>query len=607
MGACIQSYLGVNYLGVNYFRVWLASRQVCWQHWPADLVYPLISSTDERHDEFIGALEALGGSAGNGRLREMLEWGEASYEAVMADLLSRRLIVAGRGKADSVALAEDPALTKILKTSKSPTFSSFDQAFRSIDDCLRKEAGCGTELDYTEQTSWLLFLKYLDGLEDDKATVAALEGRTRTPILEGPYRWNSWAAPKNQNGQPDHNSAITGDDLRDFVNQQLFPYLESFKQSASGPNTIEYKIGEIFGELRNKISSGYNLREIIDVIDGLRFRSQGEKHELSMLYEEKIKRMGNAGRNGGEYYTPRPLIRAIVQVVDPQIGETICDPAVGSAGFLCEAFDFMRSRGDLSTADLETLQTCTFTGKEKKSLAYVIAIMNMILHGIEAPKIIHTNTLAENLADVQETDRSHIIVANPPFGGKERKEVQQNFPIRTGETAFLFLQHFIKILKAGGRAGIVIKNTFLSNTDNASVALREKLLEECNLHTVLDCPGGTFQGAGVKTVVLFFEKGTETRKVWFYQLDPGRNMGKTNPLNDADLAEFIALQKTKADSAKSWSVDVATIDPRTFDLSVKNPNGGEEIAYRSPQEIMDEIAALDAESAEVLGNIKALL
>ena len=567
----------------------------------------MISSTDERHDEFIGALEALGGSAGNGRLRETLEWDEASYEAVMADLLSRRLIMAGRGQADSVALAEDPAPTKILKTSKSPTFSSFDQAFRSIDDCLRKEAGCGTELDYTEQTSWLLFLKYLDGLEDDKATVAAMEGRTRTPILEGPYRWNSWAAPKNQNGQLDHNSAITGDDLRDFVNQQLFPYLESFKQSASGPNTIEYKIGEIFGELRNKISSGYNLREIIDVIDGLRFRSQAEKHELSMLYEEKIKRMGNAGRNGGEYYTPRPLIRAIVQVVNPQIGETICDPAVGSAGFLCEAFDFMRSRGDLSTADLETLQTCTFTGKEKKSLAYVIAIMNMILHGIEAPKIIHTNTLAENLADVQETDRFHIIVANPPFGGKERKEVQQNFPIRTGETAFLFLQHFIKILKAGGRAGIVIKNTFLSNTDNASVALREKLLEECNLHTVLDCPGGTFQGAGVKTVVLFFEKGTETRKVWFYQLDPGRNMGKTNPLNDADLAEFIALQKTKADSPKSWSVDVAAIDPQTFDLSVKNPNGGEEIAHRSPQEIMDEIAALDAESAEVLKAIRKLL
>ena len=192
-------------------------------------------------------------------------------------------------------------------------------------------------------------------------------------------------------------------------------------------------------------------------------------------------------------------------------------------------------------------------------------------------------------------------------GGKERKEVQQNFPIRTGETAFLFLQHFIKILKAGGRAGIVIKNTFLSNTDNASVSLRQKLLEECNLHTVLDCPGGTFIGAGVKTVVLFFEKGTQTRKVWFYQLDPGRNMGKTNPLNDADLAEFIALQKTKAGSPKSWSVDVAAIDPKTFELSSKNPNGPEEDAHRTPEAIMDEIAALDVESAEVLANIKALL
>ena len=185
--------------------------------------------------------------------------------------------------------------------------------------------------------------------------------------------------------------------------------------------------------------------------------------------------------------------------------------------------------------------------------------------------------------------------------------MQQNFPIRTGETAFLFLPHFIKILKAGGRAGVVIKNTFLSNTDNASVSLRQKLLEECNLHTVLDCPGGTFIGAGVKTVVLFFEKGAPTRKVWFYQLDPGRNMGKTNPLNDADLAEFIDLQKTKADSPKSWSVDVAAIDPKTFDLSVKNPNGGEEIAHRSPAKIMEEISRGDAECAEVLGDIKALL
>ena len=346
---------------------------------------------------------------------------------------------------------------------------------------------------------------------------------------------------------------------------------------------------------------------MIEQVDALRFRSQTEKHELSHLYEAKIRNMGNAGRNGGEYYTPRPLIRAMIQVTKPRIGERIYDGACGSAGFLCEAFDYLRSQPGLTTADLQTLQQRSFYGKEKKSLAYVIAIMNMILHGVETPNIVHANTLALNLADIQDKDRMDVILANPPFGGKERKEVQQNFPIKTGETAFLFLQHFIKSLKAGGRAAIVIKNTFLSNTDNASVSLRKLLLEGCNLHTVLDCPGGTFQGAGVKTVVLFFEKGAPTRKVWYYQLDPGRNLGKTNPLNDTDLAEFIALQKTFADSPKSWSVDATDIDPATFDLSVKNPNGGEEVVHRSPQVIMDEIVALDAESAQVLANIRALL
>jgi type I restriction enzyme M protein len=483
----------------------------------------------------------------------------------------------------------------------------FEQAFKNIDDALWKESGCTTELDYTEQTSWLLFLKYLDSLEQEKAAIATLEGKKYTHILATPYRWETWAAPKGADGQLDHNKALTGDDLVQFVDNTLFPHLHAFKQKASGPGTIEYKIGEIFGEIKNKIRSGYTLRDIIDHIDELRFNSQAEKHELSHLYEAKIKNMGNAGRNGGEYYTPRPLIRAMIQVVKPQIGETIYDPACGSAGFLCEAFDYLKTSKKLTTKDLATLQTHTFYGKELKSLAYVIAIMNMILHGIEAPNIIHTNTLAENLADVQEKDRHHIILANPPFGAKQFAQVQHNFPIRSNETAFLFLQHFIKMLRAGGRAAVVIKNTFLSNTDNASVALRKLLLESCNLHTVLDCPGGTFQGAGVKTVVLFFEKGAPTRKIWYYQLDPGRNMGKTNPLSDADMAEFIALQGSSADSAKSWSVDVKTIDAASFDLSVKNPSGNEAIVHRSPQAIMDEIAALDAEAAEVLATIRGLL
>ncbi len=482
----------------------------------------------------------------------------------------------------------------------------FEQAFKNIDDVLWKEDGCTTELDYTEQTSWLLFLKYLDGLECDREMEAKLAGKKYAFLLDKAFRWEEWAAPKGKNGQIDHNKAKTGDDLLDFVNRALFPYLHGFKQKASGPDTIEYKIGEIFSEIKNRIRSGYNLREIIDHIDELRFRSQTEKHELSHLYEAKIRNMGNAGRNGGEYYTPRPLIRAMVQVVAPTIGERIYDGACGSAGFLCESFDYLKAK-KLSTRDVKTLQERTFLGKEKKSLAYVIAIMNMILHGIEAPNIIHTNTLTENLADIQEKDRFEVILANPPFGGKERKEVQQNFPIRTGETAFLFLQHFIKMLKAGGRAGVVIKNTFLSNADNASVSLRKMLLENCNLHTVLDCPGGTFQGAGVKTVVLFFEKGAPTRKIWYYQLDPGRSLGKTDPLNDNDLAEFVGLQRSFADSPRSWSVDVKSMDSSTVDLSVKNPNGKAEMRHRSPQDIMEEIAALDAESAEVLRTIRGLL
>ena len=215
----------------------------------------------------------------------------------------------------------------------------FEHVFKNIDDSLRKDAGCTSELDYTEQASWLLFLKYLDGLEQDRATEAAVHGKKYSYILEKEYRWENWAAPKGKDGKIDYKVAMTGADLLDFVNQKLFPYLHSFKAKATGPNTIEYKIGEIFGEIKNRIQSGYTLREVIDSVDTLRFRSQKEKHELSHLYEAKIKKMGNAGRNGGEYYTPRPLIRAIVQVVAPKIGETIYDGAVGSAGFLCEAYD----------------------------------------------------------------------------------------------------------------------------------------------------------------------------------------------------------------------------------------------------------------------------
>ena len=482
----------------------------------------------------------------------------------------------------------------------------FEQTFKNIDDVLWKEAGCTTELDYTEQTSWILFLKYLDDLERSRAMEAELLGKPYTYIIDTKHRWSKWAAPKKKDGSFDHDKALTGDDLINYVNRTLFPYLMGFKQRATGPDTIEYKIGEIFSEITSKFRSGYSLRDALEYVDELRFQSQKEKHELSHLYEAKIKNMGNAGRNGGEYYTPRPLIRAMIAVTKPKIGEKIYDGALGSGGFLCEAYEYLR-KGNLTTSQLKTLQTKTFYGKEKKSLAYVIATMNMILHGIDAPNIVHTNTLAESLTDIQEKDRFDVILANPPFGGKERPEVQQNFPIKTGETAYLFLQHFIRRLRAGGRAAVIIKNTFLSNSDGAAKALRQELLESCNLHTVLDCPGGTFLGAGVKTVVLFFEKGRPTENIWFYQLDPGRTMGKTTPLNDSDLTEFITMHAERVETLKSWIVDVAHVGRTGFDLSVKNPNKAEESQLRDPQEILAEIAILDADSSNILEEIARIL
>ena len=294
----------------------------------------------------------------------------------------------------------------------------FEQTFKNIDDVLWKEAGCSSELDYTEQTSWLLFLKYLDDLEGERAMEAELVGKNYDFIIEDEHRWSRWAAPKKPDGSFDHDAALTGDDLIDYVDGELFPYLKGFKQRASSPDTIEYKIGEIFGEIKNKFQSGYSLRDALELMDQLHFRSQEQKHELSHLYEAKIKNMGNAGRNGGEYYTPRPLIRAMIKVIKPTIGKTIYDGACGSAGFLCEAHDYLRYGKNLTTKNLNTLQTSTFYGKEKKSLPFVMATMNMILHGIDAPNVIHTNTLSENLADVQEKDRYDIILANPPFGGK---------------------------------------------------------------------------------------------------------------------------------------------------------------------------------------------
>lgn len=484
---------------------------------------------------------------------------------------------------------------------------NFEQQFKRLDDILRSESGCSTALDYVEQTSWILFLKYLDDLEENRKINAELMGKQYKPVLDEPYRFSVWATPKNEKGEIDYKKRRVNDDLVKFVNDKLFPYLKNFNHASDTFNTIEYKVGQVFAQLKNKIESGKNLADILDVVDQMQFTTSEAKHEMSALYENRIAMMGNAGKSGGEYYTPRPLIKSIVNVVDPKIGETVYDGAAGSAGFLVEAFEHMKKGKDLSPKEMDILQNRTFSGKELKSLAYVIGIMNMVLHGIEAPNIAHANTLAENVLDMTDKDRVNVVLANPPFGAKSGiNEIKDNFPIKTSASELMFLQHFIAKLKAHGRAGIVIKNTFLSNP-GATVGVRKKLLEKCNLHAVLDLPSGVFQGAGVKTVVLFFTKGEPTRKIWYYQLNLARNLGKTDPLNHKDLAEFEKLQKTKQDSPNSWTINVSDLDPDTMDLSVKNPNKKDEDTVRSMEEILEEMGELDKKGKEVLRGLQKLL
>lgn len=481
----------------------------------------------------------------------------------------------------------------------------FEQSFKNIDNLLRKDKGLSTEIDYVEQTSWLLFLKYLEDLEKNKALEAELNGQTYNSILDNKYTWSEWAFPADTDGSLNNDKALTGEDLNNFVRNELFPYLKSFKQRAENADTLEYKIGEIFNEITNKFQSGYILRQVIDIIQTMRFQTSEEKHELSCLYENKIQNMGNSGRNGGEYYTPRPLIRTIIKAIKPCLGNRIYDGALGSAGFLVEAFDYLKNSRELSVNDMQVLQEQTLFGKEAKPIPYIIGTMNMILHGVEAPHILHTNTLSENIMQIQEKDRYDVILANPPFGASEDiSSVEQNFPIRSSETAYLFLQHFIKSLKAGGTAGIVIKNTFLSNGDAKEV--RRELLESCDLYAVLDLPAKVFT-AGVKTVVLFFKKGEPTRKIWYYQLNLDRNLGKTNPLNENDLADFLEQLNGFKASDNSWTVNLSDVDAETLDLSVKNPNKNDEIVYREPKEIIAEIEQLDIQSAEIITKIKELI
>jgi len=480
---------------------------------------------------------------------------------------------------------------------------SFSAKLESIDKKLRMDDGINNNLDYLEQSSWILFLKLLEDTEKNRKKTAELNNTEYKEIFEEKYKWSNWAVKKLPNGSIDIRGNLRGDQLIEYIKDELFTYLKSFSETAEEKDSLEYKIGAIFNEINFKFQDGNILREVLDAIDEISIGTDENRHELSVFYENRIYDMGTSeGRTGGQYYTPRPLIQVIVERVNPQIGETVYDGAVGSAGFLVEAYRYMVEKRE-SVEDFNKLQKSTFYGNEKKSFGYIVGLMNMILHGIESPNIIRKNTLKENSNNIQPQDQHDVVLANPPFGGSEPIEVQENFTFKTSETAYMFLEHFMKILKKSGRAGIIIKNTFLSNDDAA--LLRKELLTTCNLELILDLPANTFPGAGVKTVVLFFKKGSPTKEIQYYQLNLDRNIGKTNPLNLDDLDEFRNLKKD-TQSENIWTLDIADINKETFDLGVINPHIEEEV-LPEPSEVIKKLEELEKDSNKLLKDIKKLI
>lgn len=490
---------------------------------------------------------------------------------------------------------------------------SLQQKIDRITDILRRDDGISGAMHYTEQTSWVLFLKFLDDYESEKEDEAVLSGKDYQPVLDDEHRWSSWACPKNADGKLDINRVRTGGDLTDYVNNKLFPYLKGFADTAAtgagaDPKSFTYKIGGIFQYLDNKVASGHTLREVLDIIDTLNFQSGDEMFELSLVYEGLLQNMGDAGGYAGEFYTPRPVVRAMLKVIDPKAGQTIYDAAAGSCGFLVEAFDHLKAKkGELSTEQWNFIQRDTFFGFEKTSLAYVMGMMNMILHGIESPNLYRGNTLTQNIRDIQEKDRYDIILANPPFGGKEKPQIQQNFPIQANATELLFMQHFMKTLKSGGKAAIVVPEGVLFQTNSAFKQVKQELLENFDLHTILSLPAGVFLPySGVKTNVLFFERSGGTSDVWYYECEPEQKLTKNKPITDKHLEEFVKLYSSRDTTERSWTVSASKLS-EDYDLSARNPAKQKDAKHIAPRDILKQIRIKEKLVSGLLDEIEDLL
>lgn len=484
---------------------------------------------------------------------------------------------------------------------------SVNAAVKSICDIMRR-SNCAGALQYVPELTWLLFLRILDENEIREAERSETVMAEFRPALEAPFRWRDWAAPEGPKRRELQNGALGA--FFGFVNGELLPYLRGLRErpNASARQKI---ISEILsGVERVRIDTERNFLDVLDKVHEITNEAVDPTHvfPLSQVYEGLLLKMGEKGNDGGQFFTPREIIRAMVKAVDPSVGQTVYDPCCGTGGFLVQAYLRMREKlGSGATADeIDLLKHRTFYGREKENLIYPIALANMVLHEIDEPRIWHGNTLTGNeiygglFQDAPTL--FDVVLTNPPFGGKEGKEAQTRFPYKTGATQVLFLQHVIDSLKPGGRCGIVVDEGVLFRTnETAFVQTKRKLLDDCDLQAIVSLPGGAFvnAGAGVKTNLLFFERGKPTESIWYFDLSDIK-VGKKSPLTLAHFEDFFKLLPGREAGERSWTVGRKEIEERGFDLKAVNPNRKVVVDERTPDEILDEIEARGREIAEAL-------
>jgi len=471
------------------------------------------------------------------------------------------------------------------------------QQINRITTILRTDDWISGAMHYTEQISWILFLKFIDDFETREADNAFLDWKEYNYILEEKFRWKNWVNLQDWK--------ISWDDLKDFVNKELFPYLKAFRNVNEDYHSVKYKIWEIFHFIDNRIESGHTLREILDIIDSLNFQRQEDLFELSKIYEDLLQWMWNDWWNSGEFYTPRSIIKIMVDVIDPKIWETIYDPSVWSCWFLIEAFNHINSQ-EKTDKQLEFLKNNTLFWNEKTWLAYTMWVMNLILHWISNPNITKRNTLTSDIRQIQEKDRFDIILANPPFWWKEKEVIQQNFPIKTNATEMLFLQHIMKNMKVWWRSAIIVPEWVLFNTWKAFQEIKKLMLEDFNLHSIISLPSWVFLPyAWVKTNIIFFDREWSTKDIWYYEIDLWRKLTKNKPISYEEIKNIPDFLKKREESENSWIVKIE--DVKDFDISAKNPNKKNEEIIRKPEEILKNIEENDEEIKVLISELKWIL